>query len=448
VMVVLQLALSLSESLLDLQIMHTGAPVAIVPTKDTWLLSPSGVGNLLTDTAKAKTKEVVNKATEEALDTVSDGIQNFVDAKVEDLTSYTDEYIASLQETLEAKAYELMDQAFATVEESIMTELNKLVTDEAYLNMAPADAVTAVFTKVRQTAADAVDDLGADESEVGAKIKESVSAGIDGVVDDMEQKAIELVAQYADKSPAEYISAVVNSLQEQLSNTVKEYIDTISGEVSEEAAKLIGTLGDEIKTLASEKTEEAKKAIIEKTNQFMDETVNSISDNLPDLGSLATNNKTVQGSSALSKVLSFGYGDYLRVFLFMGLCGENKDILKRTANLIESNINYPNQAAKSAAEGEEGEGFWTELFQKITWFFTKKGSDKKAEGEEKEPDKWELSKSYTYVQIDAEIDMQMFFLGSEFFQSIITTAYLEDGEEAPDLSLTNSTFRYHSVMGY
>ena len=61
---------------------------------------------------------------------------------------------------------------------------------------------------------------------------------------------------------------------------------------------------------------------------------------------------------------------------------------------------------------------------------------------------WKLANAYTYVKVDADIEMKMFFMNTDLFKAMLNLAYLENGETAPDPSQTKTTFHYHSVMGY
>ncbi len=451
VMVVLQLALAVSESMLDISVMHTGAKVAIVPTKDTWMLSPSGAGNLLKDVAAAKAKEVVNDAVDAALDQVSTGIQDFVDCSAEEIEKKTRELIEGLTSTAEAKATELMDQVFAKIEETLMTELNKMRYLDA--DTSPQDALATVFDKARQSKEEALQSMLGAGGEVGTVIADTLSTQLDELITELESTAnSELTArmgEHAGQSPASYVTSLCNTLQSQISEMVRQKIDNVADMVEGQVRGMTSSLASEINTLASQKTEEAKEQIIAKANGFIDEKVNTITDKMPDLTGLSSKNRTVSGSGSVASALAFGYSDYLRVFLFLGLCGNNKAILNRTAKLIESNINYPSKRMAGIEESGKSQGWFSEMFQKISWFFTKKDSGKGdgEDGKDSGNDQWQVSKTYTYVKIDADIEMKMFFLNTDLFSSMINLAYLEEGENQPD-TRTVTTYHYHSVMGY
>lgn len=279
-----------------------------------------------------------------------------------------------------------------------------------------------------------------------------VNTQLDGVINEMQSEAnltlSTLMGENAGKSLAAYVTTLCNMLQSKISEKIDNVLNYTSKVVQDKAIQMVDGVKTEVKELANEKTEDAKKKIIEKTNDFIDSKVNTITDKMPDLSGLADNGQNINGAGAASRALYFGYSDYLRVFLFVGLCSGQSAILNRTAKLIESNINYPNTRASEEAEKGENQGFFSEMFERITWFFTKKKSGNDSGTVAAESDKWKVSKAYTYVKLDADINMDMFFLNTEFFSSVINQAYMETGGEAPSLSDTTSTFHYHSVMGY
>ena len=446
VMVVLQLALAMSESLLDISVMHTGAKVAVVPTKKTWMLSPSGAGELLKDVAAAKVDEVVSDTVETAIDKVSTGIQDFVDSSAEEITEKSRNLITGLQSSVEAKATELMDEAFAQVEETLMSELNQMRYLES--DQSPQEAMDNAIEAARSSKEEALNSMRNAGGDVGGLIAEAISKALDDVLAESQQQANaklgELMGENAGMSPNAYVTTLCNMLQSSISELISKKLDEIAEQVQNQVTGMTNSVSGEIAALASQKSEEAKEKIIQKVNGFIDEKVNTITDKMPDLSGLSSENQIVSGGGSAAAAIAFGYSDYLRVFLFLGLCANDKAILERTAKLIECNINYPNTRMEELAE-ESGEGgnWFQETFQRISWFFTKKGKD----GEESSGE-WKVDKTYTYVQVDADIEMKMFFLNTEFFTNLINLAYLEEGESAPDTSATVTTYHYHSVMGY
>lgn len=451
VMVVLQLALTLSESLLDIDVMHTGAKVAIVPTKDTWMLSPTGAGNMLKAVAQSKVKSAVESVVDDTLTMVSQGIQNFVDCTADQMETTVNDLANNLNETAKAKANELLDDTLAQLEEKMISELNKLRYIEQEAGKAAEtqlkEAMNSVFSKVLNEKNTVLASVSTNGGAIGAAIKDILSGQIDGLLTELHTKADSIITSVVSVDPTksieEYATSVINKVQSSLSETIALKVDTIMKNISDSAIAAIQSECDEIKELAKDKTEEAKKKIIDKTNKLIDEKINSVTDKLPDMQGLSTSFDTVDGSGAASRTISFGYSDYLRVFFFLAMCNDTnaQNLMKRMGALIECNINYPNQ---KVAEVAASKGFLKDLFDSISWFFSKKKAAP-AEGAPAADDKWHINKSYTYVQIDADIDMKMFFLDTPLFKNAMNSAFPEDNL---DTSLTTTSYHYHGVMGY
>lgn len=446
VMVVIQLALAMSESMLDLDIMKTGAKVAVVPTKDTWMLSPTGASKLLKTAVKAKAQEVADDAITAAIDNASDGLQKFVDSSAEDIDQNASELLDNLNEIAGAKADEVLDQAFGEVENTLMAELNKLPQiDYSGGEAAAAAAVNAAFDAAAQKQSEIVASLNSENgSEVAKAISSLVNESMSNLLSEMRTEALSKLSEYMataqNNDPGNVMTSYMYEIESQISQGVKNGISAISDGAKTLAKRTTQEAASAINSVVADQSEEAKKKAIQAVNQFIDTQVNSVADQISDVSNLASSGQSFSGSSAVSHAISFGYSDYLRLMIFMGLSTGKNDILLRTADLIERNINYPNQAVKSEAKSDS---FFGELFRKISWFFGNTEDGKTAAEK-----KWQMSKAYTYVQIDADIDMDMFFMKTTLFQNWMNAGMAEVGADAPDMALTKSTYHYHSVMGY
>lgn len=444
VMVVIQLALAMSESMLDLDIMKTGAKVAVVPTKDTWMLSPTGASKLLKTAVKAKAQEVADTAITDAINNASDGLQKFVDSSAEDIDQNASELLDNLDKIAGAKADEVMDQAFGEVENTLMAELNKLPQID-YSGGEAAAAVNAVFDAAAQKQSEIVASLnGENGSEVAKAISNLVDAQMAGLLEEMRTEALSKLSEYMataqNNDPGNVITSYMYEIESGISEKIQKRISETSSAAKTLAKRTTQEAASAINSVVADQSEEAKKKAIQAVNQFIDTKVNSVADQISDVSNLASSGQSFSGSSAVSHAISFGYSDYLRLMIFMGLSTGKNDILLRTADLIERNINYPNQAVKSEAKSDS---FFGELFRKISWFFGNTEDGKTAAEK-----KWQMSKAYTYVQIDADIDMDMFFMKTTLFQNWMNAGMAEVGADAPDMTLTKSTYHYHSVMGY
>ena len=446
VMVTVQLALSMSESVLDLQIMKTGAKVAVVPSKDTWILSPTGAKTVLKTVVKAKTKELANQAVSSAINNVSTGLQNFIDSSADKMTEYAQDLNESLTNTAQAKADELLDDAFAQVEGTLFTTLNELQYVD-YTTTDPQTELDNAFIKARETKNTVIANLKSNQSDVARAISDIVSSQLDTLLNDAQTQANAKLNDIAQGSPqkgaADYITSYLYEIETDISNSIKQNINAVSQSISQSVTSVVSGVQSELRSAVQAGTEEAKQEAVKSVNNFIDKSINSVTDKIPDMSGLASENQSFSGSSAVSHAISFGYSDYLRLFIFVGLYNENNDILIRTANLIEQNINYPNKAEET--KDVQADSFFGELYKKISWFF----GGKKSDGESTEnSNKWQMTKAYTYVQIDADIDMDMFFMKTSLFNNWMNAGMAEIGADELDTTNTKSTYHYHSVMGY
>lgn len=446
VMVVMQLALSMSESLLDLEIMKTGAKVAVVPTKNTWILSPQGGKDFLQTIVKAKAKEVTGEAITAAAENVNDGLQKFVDGKAEEMNQNISDLTAGLNTTASAKADELLNQVYAQVEGTLLAELDKITYADYAAGAQVQEQVVQAFDAARQTKSEALQQMAGNGSQVSNAIQGLLNNYLDKLLNNLQEEALSKLNVYMEQNPAagtaSYVTSYVYEIESKMSETIRKEINTISKDVEAAAKSVVKSTTDTVKSLASQGTEEAKKQAIGAVNDLIDNSIDSLTDKIPDMSGLATQNQSFSGSSSTSHAISFGYSDYLRLFIFVGLASGNNDILIRTSNLIEQNINYPNKALSS--EKAKSNSFFGELFRKISWFFGSKDSD----GETTNNNKWQMEKAYTYVQIDADIDMDMFFMKTSLFNNWMNAGMAEIAADELDTTNTKSTYHYHSVMGY
>ena len=448
VMVVIQLALSMSESLLDLEVMKTGAKVAVVPTKDTWMLSPSGASKLLKTAVKAEIQNTADQAITAAVNNASEGLQKFVDSSADDIDQTAAALIDNLDDLADSKADEILDQTFGEVEGALLAELDKMPhIDYTNAENTAQNALSNAFVAAKGKKEEVIANLQSGGG-IGESISSFVNLTIDNLLEEMEQEA-------SAKLDAYISSAQENDLNNATANFITSYIYEIESSISEKIQAQISRVSESAKGLAeqattetkeainsviSEKSEEAKQKAITAVNKFIDEKVDTVADKISDVSGLASTGQSFDGSSSVSHAISFGYSDYLRTFLFIGIATNDNKILTRTADLIERNINYPNTALSD--KKEEGQSFFGELFKKISWFFGA-SDDKKTVDK-----KWHMSKAYTYVQIDADIDMDMFFMKTSLFNNWMKAGMAEIGADELDTTNTKSTYHYHSVMGY
>ena len=120
----------------------------------------------------------------------------------------------------------------------------------------------------------------------------------------------------------------------------------------------------------------------------------------------------------MASAIKFGYDDYLKMFVFVNLAINDDSILARTSDVIQFNI-------YKAEEGSD--------------YVHKKGKE------------FLMSKVFTYVGIESELEMKMFFLNTTIFQGqvedINDEITLEGGSQIRNLD-TPQSILYRAVAGY
>lgn len=175
---------------------------------------------------------------------------------------------------------------------------------------------------------------------------------------------------------------------------------------------------DKSKEVVEKGAEATKEAVVGEINTFMDKlSANSSSLSTGGSNSLAKTNGVNTSSGNMATQIKFGYSDYLKLFVFIGLCASDKSgaMICRIGDLIQYNI---------AKAGE--------------------GSDLQS----KAGNKFTMAEAKTYISIDAAVDLDMMFLNLGIFQRQIES-YNEELAEDQQINL-DSTMQVHyiGISGY
>lgn len=217
----------------------------------------------------------------------------------------------------------------------------------------------------------------------------------------------------------------LNNFKMDLSKRLKETVDNIGSTLSGKATELTkevqekinGYVGDKTKELTDKATDELKKKIIETTNDF--------SKNFLETGENAigggVDNLKGNSSSSLASAIKFGYKDYLMLFTFISISVNDKPILNRTADVIQMNI--------TNAKTSNGATYQHMLTKDD-------GSN------------FRMSQAKTYVAVHASVDVDMLFMNMDFFTNILSDAENGvttevDGDFTPAAKL-----QYNGLSGY
>ena len=425
VQIVLQLALAMGESGLDLMMMDKGNSVAVIKSKATWTLSGSGAKNLLVEAAKDAVKDVVESGVDAVASRISGGIQNIIDSSAENLVDSVAGLTKDIQEATTAKADEIISSVFAAVEAELGKQLDKLAFMDD-INVNTDEKIASAFNAVRGSLNNITrqysDTVG---KEIISTVREQIEIQLTGIETEMRNA----VARTGSDNIKNEIYMRINEVKKSFSQTVEDQINEMKGFIDGNIGDIVGNITDDLTRMADRKTEEAKEEIIAKANDFIEKTFDDIGDKIP-INSLP-GTSGAGSTTATSTTIKFGYKDYLMLFTFIGLTTNPDSILKRTSDVMQINI-------RKAVTN-------TDLI-KNSDLVHKKG------------DAFRMSNACTYISIAATVELKVMFLNLDLFKGQIDS-YNEDIEfinesmddngkrDLIDLSKTQK-ITYKSVAGY
>lgn len=418
VQVVLQLALAAGESAFDLSMMNAGLKVAVVKSKDTWALTLKNAF----ETAAEKVADVAVEVVKKGAKKISDGIQGIVDATADNITTSVEELNENLTSATKSKMEEIVNTASNYVQSIIEEKLNDLqfLDDGKNINTEVGKAFDEISGSLHNEL----------QSRFGGnKVADSILSTVEGQLDSVIKNTKSTIQEKIGKlDPSKAYSTFVtelNNFKKDLTTKMKAAVDKIGDGITKEVTdltkdvqeKINGYVGDKTKELTDKATDELKKKIIETTNDF--------SKNFLETGENAigggVDNLKGNSSSSLASAIKFGYKDYLMLFTFISISVNDKPILNRTADVIQMNI--------TNAKTSNGATYQHML--------TKDDGSK-----------FKMSQAKTYVAVHASVDVDMLFMNMDFFTNILSDAENGvttevDGDFTPAAKL-----QYNGLSGY
>lgn len=385
--VVLQLCLALGESANDIRLMEKGQKVALIKSSDTWTLSPSGAINAAKDVIKDEVTEQVQQIAGSAKGVVSD----LIDAGTEKIEVKATDYISDMTIAINSQAEELIGSMFSAFEEEAVASLDSFLKQgkEAVGN-------------VDATAQAVINNADAKAKEIINSSSDTVKPILQGFYDlylspKLGEMKSEIKTALGSIDNIEDGSTILLNVQKKIASMIEDSLTNLSSYVQGKTSAIIGELRNKLVTTADGYIDMAANEILDVTNNFLDETFDSVASQLPDIAGKPTNN------SSLASIIKFNYGDYLKMFVFLKLCVDDADVISRIADVIQLNIN---QALADSGYTHPVKGSFL------------------------------MSEAYTYIQIDAKVKLKTMFISLPFF-----TEYSEKGG-------SYFTIDYKSVLGY
>ena len=385
--VVLQLCLALGESANDIRLMEKGEKVALIKSSDTWTLSPRGAINA----AKDYIKDEVNQEIQEAANKAKGVVSDLIDAGTEKVDVLATDFISDMTIAINSQAEELIGSMFSAFEEEAVASL------DSYLKKGK-DAVGNVDSAAQAV----INSADAKAKEIINNSSDTVKPILQGFYDmylspKLGEMKSEIKNALGSIDNIEDGSTILLNVQKKIAAMIEDSLANLSQYVQGQTRSIINELRSKLVTTADGYIDMAANEILDVTNNFLDETFDSVSSQLPDIAGKPSNN------SSLASIIKFNYGDYLKMFVFLKLCVDDADVLSRIADVIQLNIN---QALTDSGYTHPVKGSFL------------------------------MSEAYTYIQIDAKVKLKTMFISLPFF-----TEYSEKGG-------SYFTIDYKSALGY
>lgn len=436
VQVVLQLALAFAESAIDLSALSNGLSVVVVKSEDTWNLSlkhaTKVAGTFIADTA--------SQYASHAISTAGEALQKVIDSGVDDIAASVTKLSDDLGAAARNEITKIVGQGFEFLENKLFDALDKISLHDftgydgtvregiGYLQVPSVDEVTTVVEGYLNSAIDEFsNNLGTEltgiplaDNTLVPLIRDKGKALGEKFRDEVVQyiKDNYVVNQGETCNVTTLICRKMNEWQSKLTEEVISVFEDrsittyIDGKVLEIAGEAKSSLDGYISGVTSDLSEQAAAEIKDKVTSFTNGFVDKY---IPSSGSSNVGNSLSGGknSESLSSIIKLSYKDYLMLFAFIEICfpeGSNK-ILARVSDVIQMNIQHASE----------------------------NGTFKHKKGKE-----FLMKDAFTYVGIDAKVDLNMLFIDMYLFRRTF-----DDGSGTFDTSLSKyGIVEYTGLQGY
>ncbi len=430
VQVVLQLALAAAESAIDLDMMSRGLKVVVVKTKDTWSMSISGAAGFMKDVVT----NVVDTTISNAVAYVTEGVNTVLDASAEELKGAIEQLTQTVSNAAQNKGQEIVDGIYT----ELQSEIDKMLNSIQFVDYVALDGEGMSQTQVQNKVDTMFNELNAKVNGIFANyagnpfadelqdiLKGSI-IGNNGVLGRVHQRIDDLInSAYAGASGSVDIGDIVcremNQIRYDVIQMMQEEVNILEEYVNSIAEKQVEDITDQLNEYANEciaeASEELTTSIKDKVASSMDNFSNKYLKDVdkPDMGSVSTTK--VSNAAKVASLIKFGYKDYLMLMLFINVCANDQIILKRTADLIQLNMQNANGEG-----GKEGQ----------LLFVHNRKSD------------FTMAEAKTYVTVEGCVKVDMLFLNMDFFNRLL----IEEGTDIKSQVDAVATIPYNGVAGY
>ena len=366
---VIIIALACCESGIDLVELQGGNAVPLYKSAKTWHCSITGLLN----TARGLAVEHIVKPGLNGL--VDEGVNllnNMLDMTDEELNKVIDGEADKVASAVGAAYDQIITENANLAIQELTTLINTAVENTRILNPGEtyeskkADMKNWVKTEIKKWGAQQTgSDLPAIvKREAATLIANNSGTYIDGLFDVMESSVAEST-----------VGTVIGDVSTSISQTGN--LSNVGGEIMKKITGIRESIKAQIIN-GSDKVKNIKSQAINKVSDAMGQGADKLKDTLgSELDKLCGSDASGDKATGVASLCSFTYSDYLRLFLIIGLYTSEKNVILRTADVIQVNT------------------------AKVT-----------------SKDTFSLAKSATYVQIDAEILVKPTFLAMPLFAGV------------------------------
>lgn len=434
--VVLDLILALAETVYDMNKIMNGEKVPLFKNIKNWVCQPSGVAKILSEAAVDAIEygaeqltdylqELVNNKAKATEDWITNAAQGMTNSAASTLTSYLQEAISSLSQVIANELTTLINkvysgQAVSLDEGSVKRTIKQAL--RSYITGAAGGDNPSISQEVKQFLLNHADEMV--DKVMSTRVTVSGQTfSIDEVLQKVQEEYQALLST-GETGTIEVNASYFENMLSGVSESLKAYIDEIKEEIDETVETWVSEFSNKITTTLNGYIEEGvdtlSSAAAESVSSFINTEVEKY---FPAESELNFETEGTASGGSLGDMFNFGYTDYLRLFLFLGVSNENKEnaMLQRigdviTINRVKGLKDYYTANQITAASGNSGD----------------------AAG-------YSLTRAYTYLIVSAKVTVKPTILGSGWFS--------EDGRPLSQASNTMTassfwTYQFATTGGY
>ena len=389
--VAILLGFAIAESTYDLYQLKSGEAVPLMKTKDTWVMkASSAVRQIAGEVLEDVTDAVIDEGYEllsEALAKTDEELTAMLNSGTEELKLFTQSMVDSSLEQLYNYANEAVQQAVlicndVNMDQQFISEESQLLTKEG-----KAEVVAERLNEWLGTA-ESDNDVLFEVKSIAVKIlTDNDNANIIKIFDSINTTAGVEIVDGTSLDDSNLLNNVLKDIKTTIDETISMYADKANSIISGYKEEIV----NEIKTAAEDGVDAFRDKIHEQIS-----------------GAFGTSSQAGQKkSNVVASIMAWRYSDYLMLFLLVSIIANEEGVLLRIADVIELNMQHMNKEYAAITTTE------TVTVSRL-WGLIKYQKEETTTKENEEA--FKLNKSYTYIQLDATLEVEPLFMDMPFMK--------------------------------